>query len=168
MTAERARLSLDGLWDFSFDGAMASLEGRRQIRSPGIWQAQFPQLRNAAAKLHAMGAQNVVITGGHLGKAIDLLSFTNSRGVLEHELFKAERQRSNSTHGTGCAFSTAMACHLALGRGLPEAVLLAKAYVTAAIVNAQPLGRGTGPLHLLYRMHEAPRRAGAGDPDPVN
>jgi len=126
------------------------------------------QMKEAAAKLHAMGAQNVVITGGHLGKAIDLLSFTNSRGVLEHELFKAERQRSNSTHGTGCAFSTAMACHLALGRGLPEAVLLAKAYVTAAIVNAQPLGRGTGPLHLLYRMHEAPRRAGAGDPDPVN
>src|SRR5438105_10504530 len=63
-------------------------------------------MKEAAAKLHAMGAQNVVITGGHLGKAIDLLSFTNSRGVLEHELFKAERQRSNSTHGTGCAFST--------------------------------------------------------------
>jgi hydroxymethylpyrimidine/phosphomethylpyrimidine kinase len=126
------------------------------------------EMKEAAAKLHEMGAQNVVVTGGNLEKAIDLLSFTNSRGVVEHELFKAERRRSNSTHGTGCAFSTAMACHLALGRGLPEAVLLAKAYVTAAIVNAQPLGRGNGPLHLLYRMHEAPRRGGAGDPDPVN
>jgi hydroxymethylpyrimidine/phosphomethylpyrimidine kinase len=126
------------------------------------------QMREAAVKLHEMGAQNVVVTGGHLEKAIDLLSFTNSRGILEHELFKAERRRSNSTHGTGCAFSSAMACHLALGRGLPEAVLLAKAYVTAAIVNAQPLGHGTGPLHHLYRMHEAPRRAAVGDPDPVN
>ncbi|HKN31881.1 MAG TPA: bifunctional hydroxymethylpyrimidine kinase/phosphomethylpyrimidine kinase [Terriglobales bacterium] len=126
------------------------------------------QMRDSAVKLHQMGAQNVVVTGGHLEKAIDLLSFTNSRGVLEHELFKAERRCSNSTHGTGCAFSTAMGCHLALGRGLPEAVLLAKAYVTAAIVNAQPLGRGTGPIHHLYRMHESPRRAGVADPDPVN
>ena len=125
------------------------------------------QMKEAAAKLHQMGAQNVVVTGGHLEKAIDLLSFTNSRGVVEYEWFKAERRRSNSTHGTGCAFSTAMACHLALGRGLPEAVLLAKAYVTAAIVNAQPLGRGTGPLHHLYRMHEPGRRASVGDADPV-
>jgi hypothetical protein len=37
-------------------------------------------------------------------------------------------------------------------------VLLAKAYVTAAIANAQPLGRGIGPVHHLYRMNEAPRR----------
>ena len=60
----------------------------------------------------------MVVTGGHLEKAIDLLSFTTARGI-EEEVFKADRQRSNSTHGTGCAFSTALACHLAHGRGLP-------------------------------------------------
>ena len=92
------------------------------------------QMRAAATKLQAMGAEAVVITGGDLEKAIDLLSFTSKRGV-EQEIFKSERQRSNSTHGTGCAFATAIACHLAQGRGLPEAVLLAKAYVTAAIVT---------------------------------
>jgi hydroxymethylpyrimidine/phosphomethylpyrimidine kinase len=123
-------------------------------------------MKVAAAQLHEMGARNVVIKGGHLEKAIDLLSFSNGRGGLEQELFKAERRRSRSTHGTGCAFSSAMACHLALGRGLPEAVLLAKAYVTAAIVNAQPVGKGTGPLHHLYRMHERPRRP-AADPEPA-
>jgi len=113
-------------------------------------------MRQAARHLHALGAGNVVVTGGDLEKAIDLLSFTTSRGV-EQEVFKAERQRSSSTHGTGCAFSTALACHLALGRGLPEAVLLSKAYVSAAISNAQPLGHGNGPLHHLYRMTQ-PRR----------
>jgi hydroxymethylpyrimidine/phosphomethylpyrimidine kinase len=133
----------------------------------GLAVTNSDQMKAAAAKLHEMGAQNVVVTGGHLDKAIDLLSFTTSRGAFEHELFKAERQKSNSTHGTGCAFSSAMACHLALGRGLPEAVLLAKAYVTAAIVNAKPLGHGTGPLHHLYRMHEPQRRGTVGDPDPV-
>jgi hydroxymethylpyrimidine/phosphomethylpyrimidine kinase len=113
-------------------------------------------MREAARRLHSFGAANVVVTGGHLEKAIDVLSFTTARGI-EEEVFKAQRQRSTSTHGTGCAFSTALACHLALGRGLPEAVLLAKAYVVAAIANAQPLGHGAGPLHHLFRMHEQRR-----------
>jgi hydroxymethylpyrimidine/phosphomethylpyrimidine kinase len=125
------------------------------------------QMRAAAHELHKMGAAAVVITGGHLEKAADLLSFTTKRGV-EQELFKSERQRSKSTHGTGCAFATAMACHLALGRGLPEAVLLAKAYVTAAISNAHPMGRGTGPVHHLYRMNQQRRVSLAHDPEPVH
>jgi hydroxymethylpyrimidine/phosphomethylpyrimidine kinase len=124
------------------------------------------QMRAAARKLHEMGALAVVITGGHLEKAIDLLSFTSSRGI-QQELFKSARLKSNSTHGTGCAFATAVACHLALGRGLPEAVLLAKAYVAAAISNAHPLGRGIGPVHHLYRMQEQ-RRAILADPEPVH
>jgi hydroxymethylpyrimidine/phosphomethylpyrimidine kinase len=115
-----------------------------------------------------MGARNVVITGGHLDKAIDLLSFTNSRGNVEQELFKAERQRSKSTHGTGCAFSSAMACHLAQGRGLPEAVLLAKAFVGAAITNAHALGRGIGPVHHLYRMSQPAKRVLVMEPETVN
>jgi hydroxymethylpyrimidine/phosphomethylpyrimidine kinase len=124
------------------------------------------EMRAAAAKLHTMGAAAVVITGGHLERAIDLLSFTTKRGI-EQEIFKSDRQRSTSTHGTGCAFATAVTCHLAQGRGLPEAVLLAKAYVSAAIVHAQPMGRGTGPVHHLYRMHQQ-RRAIIADPEPVN
>jgi len=126
------------------------------------------QMRAAAAKLHQMGAESVVITGGHLEKAIDLLSFQTKRGV-EQEVFKSERQRSNSTHGTGCAFATAMACHLALDRGLPEAVLLAKAYVSAAISKGHPLGKGVGPVHHLYRMQQQ-RRVGAPttEPEPVH
>ena len=117
------------------------------------------EMREAAACLHALGAANVVVTGGHLEKALDLLSFSTARGP-EQEVFKADRQRSNSTHGTGCAFATALACHLAHGRGLPEAVLLSKVYVSAAIANAHPLGHGVGPLHHLYRMSQQ-RRASA-------
>jgi hydroxymethylpyrimidine/phosphomethylpyrimidine kinase len=124
------------------------------------------EMRTAARKLHEMGALAVVITGGHLEKAIDLLSFTSKRGI-EQELFKSARLRSNSTHGTGCAFATSVACHLAMGRVLPEAVLLAKAYVAAAISNAHPLGHGTGPVHHLYRMQQQ-RRIIVADPEPVH
>ena len=91
----------------------------------GMTVTDTEQMRAAARKLHEMGAPAVVITGGHLEKAIDLLSFTSKRGI-EQEVFKSARLKSNSTHGTGCAFATSVACHLALGRGLPEAVLLAK------------------------------------------
>jgi hydroxymethylpyrimidine/phosphomethylpyrimidine kinase len=127
----------------------------------GIQVKNLDDMKAASAKLHQMGASAVVITGGHLDKAIDLLSFTTRRGV-EQEIFKAERQRSNSTHGTGCAFATALACHLALDRGLAEATLLAKTYVTAAISYGQPLGRGTGPVNHLYRMSQQRRAAGSG------
>jgi hydroxymethylpyrimidine/phosphomethylpyrimidine kinase len=71
-------------------------------------------------------------------------------------------QRSNSTHGTGCAFSTAIACHLALDRGLAEATLLAKTFVTAAIAAGHPLGHGTGPVNHLYRMNQQRRSVGSG------
>src|SRR5580658_1708281 len=127
----------------------------------GLKVTDLEEMRAAAAKLHQMGSAAVVITGGHLEKATDLLSFTTTQGIAE-EVFKAERQRSNSTHGTGCAFATAMACHLALGRGIAEAALLAKTYVTAAIAAGHPLGRGTGPVHHLYRMNQQRRAAGSG------
>jgi len=133
----------------------------------GLAVTNLDQMRAAAHKLHEMGSAAVVITGGHLEKAIDLLSFTSKSGV-QQEVFKSARLRSNSTHGTGCAFATSIACHLALGRGLPEAVLLAKAYVAATISNAHPLGRGTGPVHHLYRMQQQRRSTASQDPEPVN
>jgi hydroxymethylpyrimidine/phosphomethylpyrimidine kinase len=132
----------------------------------GLAVTNLDQMRVAAARLHAMGAAGVVVTGGHLEKAIDLLSFASPRGK-QQEVFKSDRQQSNSTHGTGCAFATAMSCHLARGRGLPEAVLLAKAYVGAAIANGHPLGQGTGPVHHLYRMHQQ-RRVVINDQEPVH
>lgn len=127
----------------------------------GIKIKELDEMKSAAAKLHELGARAVVVTGGHLDKAIDLLSFTTLHGT-EQETFRAERQRSSSTHGTGCAFATAMACHLALDRGIAEATLLAKTYVTAAIANGQLLGRGTGPVHHLYRMSQQRRAASTG------
>src|ERR1700677_510515 len=88
----------------------------------GMAVTDLDQMREAAARLHALGAANVVITGGdapagpaagsHPEKAIDLLSFTAGRG-MQTEVFKADRHRSNSTHRTGCAFSTVLTCHLA-------------------------------------------------------
>ena len=127
----------------------------------GLKIKELDEMKAAASKLHEMGASAVVITGGDLEKAIDLLSFRTKAGI-EQEIFKAERQRSNTTHGTGCAFATAMACHLAQERGLAEATLLAKTYVTAAISNGQEVGKGTGPVNHLYRMNQQRRAVASG------
>src|ERR1700727_861257 len=56
----------------------------------GLEVTDLDEMRAAVAKLHQMGSAAVVITGGHLDKAIDLLSFTTKRGI-EQEIFKAER-----------------------------------------------------------------------------
>ena len=50
----------------------------------GIAVTNLDQMREAAARLHSLGAAKVVITGGDLSKgekAIDLLSFTTARGT---------------------------------------------------------------------------------------
>jgi len=127
----------------------------------GMKIRDLDDVRQAALQLHALGASAVVITGGHLEKATDLLSF-KTRLRVEQEVFKSPRLESNSTHGTGCAFSSAIACHLAHDRGLPEAVMLAKAYVSAAIAKSFPLGKGAGPINHLYRMDQK-RRVVAGE-----
>ena len=109
-------------------------------------------MKAAARKLIEMGARAVVVTGGHLEKAIDVF-FDGT----EMESFVGERIRPDNTHGTGCTFSSAVAANLALGRQLRDAVVLAKAFVAEAIRNAFPIGPGRIPLNHLYRMMESPR-----------
>ena len=112
-------------------------------------------MAEAGRKLVALGAKNVVVTGGHLsgGRAVDLLLWRPEPGgeLLEEEL-SAEHIESDSTHGTGCAFATSVACHLARGFRLPDAVAGAKNFVLAAIENAEQLGHGKGPMELLWPL----------------
>jgi hydroxymethylpyrimidine/phosphomethylpyrimidine kinase len=102
--------------------------------------------RPLADALHDLGAQAVVITAGDLAASDDFLADYRS-GRVESTIFPGERIESRSTHGTGCAFATALACQLALGDELPKAVRAAKEYVRKAIHSAYPLGKGVGPVN---------------------
>jgi hydroxymethylpyrimidine/phosphomethylpyrimidine kinase len=99
--------------------------------------------REAAKRIHALGASAVVIKGGHMPSAaiVDLL-YDGGRFVE----FPTERIAGTSTHGTGCTFAAAVTAHLALGRRLEEAIGQAQAYVASAIRHAPGLGRGHGPM----------------------
>lgn len=109
-------------------------------------------MKAAARKLVELGARAVVVTGGHLEKAVDVF-FDGTR----MESFAGDRVKPDNTHGTGCTFSSAVAANLALGRQLRDAVVLAKAYVVEAIRQAYPVGHGRIPLNHLYRMAQPVR-----------
>ena len=129
----------------------AMLAGVEPIPAATSWDAAAPRLLELADRLHQLGSRAVVITGGHLDPPNDLLSYVID-DVRQDEIFPGARIASRSTHGTGCAFATALACQLALGRELPEAVREAKAYVRAAIEAAYPFGKGIGPMNHLFRL----------------
>jgi hydroxymethylpyrimidine/phosphomethylpyrimidine kinase len=63
-----------------------------------------------------------------------------------------EQMVSRSTHGTGCAFSSALLSRVVWGDGARDAALAAKKYVAEAIRTAEPMGRGIGPLNILWPL----------------
>jgi len=106
-------------------------------------------IREAAIKIIKLGARAVVIKGGHRKDnryATDL--FHDGRRFIE---LKSPRIAGGGAHGTGCAFSAAIAAHLARGASLEDAVRAAKRYVTAALRQSFKLGKGRALLDHFAR-----------------
>ena len=112
-------------------------------RITGMTVRDQPQMEKAAREIIALGAPTVLVTGGDLQGhfATDLLV---DGGVNS---FTAERVQSRHTHGTGCTLSSALACLLAQGYTLRQAIPIAKTYLVEAIETAPGLGGGYGPLN---------------------
>ncbi len=104
-------------------------------------------IERAAKVMNSFGARNVLIKGGHAViaelKAVDYL-FVGDR----KEVFEADFIDTIATHGTGCTLAAAITANLALGKGLPEAVSVAKDFVTEAIRTAPNLGKGHSPINI--------------------
>jgi hydroxymethylpyrimidine/phosphomethylpyrimidine kinase len=100
----------------------------------------------AARAFALLGAHQVLFKGGHGAGAMarDVLVGADGHKVV----FQSPRQDTQHTHGTGCVLSTAIACGLAKGAPLAEAVKEAHKFVQNAIRTAPGLGRGHGPLNL--------------------
>lgn len=105
------------------------------------------QLEAAARQLVALGAPAVLLKGGHLpgSQVVDLLL----QGGAAPQHWQSPRIASRNTHGTGCTLSTAIACHLARGRPLADAVQVAREFVRQAMAAGADLriGHGHGPLN---------------------
>jgi len=142
----------------------AELLKRSSLITPNVLEAEIlsglaikdiGDMEAAARKLVEMGAHAVIVKGGHMEKAVDVLFDGN-----ELHLLSGDRVKLEHTHGTGCTFASAIAAQLAAGRSLLEATTLAKAYVMKAIERAYPVGKGRLPLDHFYRMKIEPLTRG--------
>jgi hydroxymethylpyrimidine/phosphomethylpyrimidine kinase len=109
-------------------------------------------LAQAEAATHSLAARHphlhIVATAGDHRQPTDLLRLPSG----DIHRFAGEHIESTSTHGTGCAFSSALLCLLVLRDTPIEAVRGAKHFVTEAIRHAPNLGHGKGPLNLFWHL----------------
>jgi hydroxymethylpyrimidine/phosphomethylpyrimidine kinase len=121
----------------------------------GLTIKDVADMEAAARKIVEMGAHAAIVKGGHMDRAVDVLFDGN-------EIFglAGDKNREDTLHGTGCTFASAIAAQLAAGRGLVEAAMLAKAYVTKAIEKAYAVGKGREPLDHFYRHRIEPPARG--------
>lgn len=121
----------------------------------GLAIKDISDMESAARKIVEMGARAVIVKGGHMERAVDVLFDGKELHQLGGDKVKVEQ-----THGTGCTFASAIAAHLAAGRSLLESATLAKAYVMKAIEKAYPVGKGRLPLDHFYRLRIEPMARG--------
>ena len=106
--------------------------------------------REAARQLQALGPQWALVKGGHLRSAPhspDLLF----DGTEFYE-YDSPRVETGHDHGAGDTLAAAIACALAHGYAMPDAVAFGKRWVTECLKAAYPLGHGHGPVSALFRL----------------
>ena len=107
------------------------------------------EMQRACHELAKLGAKNTILKGGHLAEPADLLAL-GTTNEQRFSWFRNQKVETRNTHGTGCAYSTSIACNLAMGQSLDEAVLQARNYVAAALREAYDIGKGTGPINHFH------------------
>ncbi len=101
----------------------------------------------AARKLSAEYGCAVLLKGGHLGGA-ECLDLLFDEEILHR--YSSPRLDVAASHGTGCTLAAAVAAGLALGKPLPEAVHIAKAYLNETLATSYSYQSPDGQkLHAL-------------------
>jgi len=101
-------------------------------------------MKEAAVKIHELGAKNVVIKGGKAldhEKAIDL--FYDGQ---DFEILESEKINTTYNHGAGCTFAAAITAYLASGKSVKDAAAAAKNFVSSAIKHGWKLNQYVGPV----------------------
>lgn len=106
------------------------------------------EMEQAAKHLAEKYQAAVLLKGGHFEEGADDYLYDGKKGYW----FLGEHIASSNTHGTGCTLSSAIACYLAEGMRMDDAVRNAKHYLTGAIAAGLDLGKGNGPLDHMYAI----------------
>jgi hydroxymethylpyrimidine/phosphomethylpyrimidine kinase len=142
------------------DALLGSLIPLSRVVTPNIYEASVLTKTPLAKTTEEMvmqgkillnhGAQAVLVTGGDLsGPPIDVLIEKDRT-----QNFIGERVNTRHSHGTGCALSSAIACHLAKGTELTDAINLAKHWLSSALAAADQLEltQGRGPPNHFFEL----------------
>ena len=147
----------------AIDAMLSRLFPIADVITPNRYEAEYlagmkistpADVAAAADAILSRGAKAVLIKGGHFDDA----SMTDYLFAQSHEprLFSSPKIVTPNTHGTGCTLSSAIASHLALGHTLPEAVTLAKEYLSHALAAGASvkIGHGHGPVNHLFNPQQ--------------
>ena len=104
----------------------------------------------AGKTLINLGANNVLIKGGHLNSKKMRDIFLNKKII---KVFSNKKYNSKNTHGTGCSLSSAITTYLSCGKDLNKSCELGIKYVNEAIRSNLNLGRGNGPINHLNSIN---------------
>ena len=107
-------------------------------------------MMKAGKILIKLGAQNVLIKGGHL-KSNQMNDILLNKKIIK--VFKSKKYNSQNTHGTGCTLSSAIATYLSCGKDLIKSCELGIKYVNDAIKSNLNLGKGNGPINHLNSIN---------------
>jgi hydroxymethylpyrimidine/phosphomethylpyrimidine kinase len=147
MVAESGSRLLD---EHAEDALRTKLLPRVTVVTPNVPEAKALAERDAepdelARAIHALGPENVVVTGGHREQAIDV--FFDGERLVE---LPGERYPEGAAHGSGCTHSSALAAHLARGEDPLEAAKQAKRIASEAVRNGlRGIGQGPGPVDAI-------------------
>ena len=123
----------------------AELICRRQLKT-------FEDLADTAVTIYEKYKCNVILKGGHFADtetAADIVCYQGQLWTLSSPHLAGI---GNSTHGTGCTLSAALAANLALGKSWELSVMEAKAFIFGSLAENIRLNSG------LFQMYP-PRRS---------
>ena len=104
----------------------------------------------AAHKLIEIGANNVLIKGGHLSSKIVQDIFVSKSDI---KIFNSKRYKTKNTHGTGCTLSSAITTFLSCGKPIKKSCELGIKYVSFGISTNPKYGKGHGPINHLHTIN---------------
>ena len=104
----------------------------------------------AAHKLIEIGANNVLIKGGHLSSKIVQDIFVSKSDI---KIFNSKRYKTKNTHGTGCTLSSAITTFLSCGKPIKKSCELGIKYVNSCIRTNPKYGKGHGPINHLHTIN---------------
>ena len=104
----------------------------------------------AAHKLIEIGANNVLIKGGHLASSTVQDIFVSKSDI---KIFNSKRYDTKNTHGTGCTLSSAITTFLSCGKPIKKSCELGIKYVNSGIKTNPKYGKGHGPINHLHTIN---------------